>query len=106
MTIREITSAYAPRQSARVKTIAQILALDESQIRRLVAAGELEAHRIGKRGLRVYLDSVQHWQQTHAVTPRKSTRTTPVATPPRPPSPATRNALRQALADLRADDLV
>lgn len=52
-----------PRRSARVKTVAAILDMDESQIRRLIAAGELQTHRAGKRGVRVFLDSVINYQQ-------------------------------------------
>lgn len=54
------------RESRRVATIAAMLELDESQVRRLVDEGELEAHRIGKRGLRVYLESVAAYQARQA----------------------------------------
>ena len=50
------------RQSRRVRTVALALDVDESQIRRLIGAGELEAHRVGKRGIRIYLDSVEEYQ--------------------------------------------
>lgn len=55
-----------PRPSAKVRTIARLLEVDDSHVRRLVDEGELEAHRIGKRGLRVYLESVRDWQERMA----------------------------------------
>jgi excisionase family DNA binding protein len=54
------------RRSARVSTVARLLDCDESQVRRLVRAGTLEAHRIGKRGLRIFLDSVATYQEARA----------------------------------------
>lgn len=93
------------RPSARVKRIAELLDLDHSQVRRMVEAGQLEAHRVGKRGIRIYLDSVEHWQETHPVTPR----TTAVSTAPpvvQRMSPATRAAHRQAIASLRRAGLL
>lgn len=102
-------SAIEPvvRPSARVKRVAALLDEDESQIRRMVARGDLEAHRTGKRGIRIYLDSVEHWQQTHAVTPTAQSQSAPTA-PQRhvQPSPATRAAHRHAMAELRALGLV
>jgi hypothetical protein len=50
------------RQSRKGATVAAALELEESQVRRLVDAGELEAHGIGKRDLRIYLDSVADYQ--------------------------------------------
>ena len=44
------------RPSARISTVAQLLDLDQTQVRRLVDTGQLQAHRIGKRGIRVFLD--------------------------------------------------
>lgn len=65
------------RRSARVSTVARLLDCDESQVRRLVRAGTLEAHRIGKRGLRIFLDSVTTYQEARAepsAQPRVMTR--------------------------------
>jgi excisionase family DNA binding protein len=54
------------RPSARVSKIAELLDCDESQVRRLVRSGQLQSHRIGKRGLRIYLDSVVEYQEWRA----------------------------------------
>jgi len=50
------------RQSARVATVAQLLDCDESTVRRMVASGSFETHRVGKRGIRIFLDSVAEYQ--------------------------------------------
>lgn len=63
MTLRiALDPTAVPRESAKVKTVAEMLEADESQIRRLIDAGELETHGIGKRGIRIYLDSVADYQ--------------------------------------------
>lgn len=63
MTPRPLPSEFADiRQSRKVATVAAALELEESQVRRLVETGQLEAHGIGKRGLRIYLDSVAEYQ--------------------------------------------
>lgn len=54
--------ASAPRPSARVATVAELLDCDQGDVRRLVKAGDLEAHGKGKRGIRVFLDSVRAYQ--------------------------------------------
>jgi hypothetical protein len=59
----------SPRPSGKVKTIAAILDCDESAVRRLVRDGQVEAHRNGKRGIRVYLDSVAAYQAAQQVNP-------------------------------------
>lgn len=51
------------RPSARIKTVAKLLDCNQSQVRELVTSGALESHRIGKRGWRVFLDSVAAYQQ-------------------------------------------
>ena len=56
----------AVRRSARVSTVAEILDCDESQVRRLLKTGALEAHRVGKRGVRVFLDSVSRYQEAQS----------------------------------------
>lgn len=64
MTLRAaiLDPTSTPRPSARVSTVVGLLDCDASQVRRLVADGELEAHTIGKRGVRIYLDSVADYQ--------------------------------------------
>jgi excisionase family DNA binding protein len=64
------------RPSARVSKIAELLDCDDSQVRRLVRSGRLQSHRIGKRGLRIYLDSVVEYQEwrTNSLNPRSEER--------------------------------
>ena len=50
------------RQSGRVATVAQLLDCDESTVRRMVTSGFFETHRVGKRGIRIFLDSVAEYQ--------------------------------------------
>src|SRR5690242_18406488 len=58
------------RPSARVATVARLLECDPGDIRRLIAVGQLEAHGKGKRGVRVFLDSVQAYQERLTVIPK------------------------------------
>jgi excisionase family DNA binding protein len=58
-----------PRQSVKVATVAAMLECDDSTVRRLVRDGQLQAHRTGKRGIRVYLDGVATYQAAHDVIP-------------------------------------
>lgn len=67
----DLASAVVPRRSSRVRTIAGLLEIDESQVRRLIDAGELESHKIGKRGVRVFLDSVAAYQARQSEPERK-----------------------------------
>ena len=50
------------RPSARVKTVAKLLDCDPGCIWDLIHDGEVETHGKGKRGIRVYLDSVRAYQ--------------------------------------------
>lgn len=88
------------RRSARVSTVARILDCDESQIRRLIRAGTLEAHRIGKRGLRVFLDSVVAYQEARAEPSRLDRQMS------RQKRVAARSSHLAALAKLRARGLL
>jgi excisionase family DNA binding protein len=54
--------AEAPRPSGTVKHVAEVLDAHQSQVRKLVRSGELESHIIGKRGVRIFLDSVASYQ--------------------------------------------
>lgn len=62
----EIAAAFAVRASVRPATAAERLDCDRSQVYRLVRARELEAHSIGKRGLRIYTDSLEAYRRRHA----------------------------------------
>lgn len=84
------------RPSARVRTVADILDCDESQVRRLILAKKLETHGLGKRGLRVYLDSVRDYQAGKEPAPK----------PKSVPSKAGRAAHLHAMAELRARGIV
>lgn len=55
------------RPVATVAAVAAYLAVDRSTVYRLIDNHELEAHGIGKRGRRVYWDSVYAYQQRSAV---------------------------------------
>jgi hypothetical protein len=55
------------RPSVRVRTAAERLDMDESQVRKLVKAGDLEGHLIGKRGVRVYVDSIEAYQLSRPI---------------------------------------
>lgn len=91
-------AAYV-RPSARVARVAELLDCDPGDIRRLIAAGELEAHGKGVRGVRVYLDSVKDYQDRRAVRPAR------VQAPPsraKPRAPASTAAFRAAMAGLKA----
>ena len=90
------------RPSARVKTVAQLLDCDESQVRRLIQDGQLEAHRMGIRGIRVYLDSLEAYRQQRPVAGRRTVR------PQRKPlkSKAETAAHAHAMEELRRAGLI
>ena len=91
------------RESRKIKTIAAMLEVDASIVRRLVESGELEAHTIGKRGVRVFIDSVCEYQvrKTRAVTKGPI-----VAAEKRRRRAAQTASYRAAIADLKADGLL
>ena len=68
MTLRLASPPAAPcvRESVRVRTVAGWLDCEHSQVRRLITDGQLTAHTIGKRGVRVYVDSVTAYQERQA----------------------------------------
>jgi len=70
MTVRLATSAQeiaaaerVLRRSLRPDTVAAMLDMDRSQVYKLIKSAELETHAIGKRGVRVYLDSVEAYRE-------------------------------------------
>ncbi len=85
------------RRSLRVATVAAALDLDESQVRKLVRAGDLEGHRVGTRGIRVYQDSVESYRRRNHIGPVPKTAK---PSPRRRPSGPTA-ADREAMAALR-----
>lgn len=94
--------ASAPRPSARVATVAEILDCDAGDVRRLIRAGELETHGKGKRGVRVFLDTVRDYQDRQTK-PRPSLGD--VIHKPRARSGASTAAFRAAMAGLAAKGL-
>lgn len=95
--------ASAPRPSAKVSTVAGLLDCDDGDVRRLVRAGELEAHTKGKRGIRIFLDSVREYQDRQA---RPSPAVSPPIHRPKARAAASSAAYKAALAGLAAKGLV
>lgn len=92
------------RPSARVARVARLLDEAPSQVRRMLARGDLQGHKTGKRGVRIYLDSVTAWQEGHPLGGAKSVK--PVEKPAPTMTRATRAAHHQAVAHLRDLGLV
>lgn len=88
------------RPSARVRTVARLLDDEPSQIRRMLARGDLEGHREGKRGVRIFLDSVAAWQARGTFKPKESPGKD-APPPPKSRSRATQAAHRQAVSLLQ-----
>ena len=55
------------RPSIRVAKAAALLEVDISTIYRLIRNGNLESHRIGKRGVRVFADSLSNYQDQQKI---------------------------------------
>jgi excisionase family DNA binding protein len=55
------------RPSIRVAKAAAILEVNISTIYKLVRAGTLGAHRVGKRGVRVFADSLRQYQDQQKI---------------------------------------
>jgi excisionase family DNA binding protein len=90
------------RESRKVATIAAALEIDESQVYRLIDEGELEAHGVGTRSVRVYLDSLEAYQAKKAIVPKS-----PKAPRGRPKTnPVNTAAHRRAMTYLRHHKLV
>ena len=88
------------RPSVRVAKLAEAWDCDVTQINRLIDAGELEAHGLGTRARRVYLDSACDYQARKSITPKKAA-TPSVVRVPRGASAVDRTAHRAAMAMLR-----
>lgn len=87
------------RRSLRVAKVAEALDMEDAQVRKLVKSGDLEGHRVGKRGIRVYEDSVEAYRRRNHIGPnqvpqpetkRQQRRSGPTA------------AAREAMAHLRS----
>jgi excisionase family DNA binding protein len=63
----DVLRALGVRPSVRIKTAAAMMDTDESTVRALVDQGELEGHRVGIRGVRVYVDSIKAYQERNKI---------------------------------------
>lgn len=54
--------------SVKVSTAAALLDCDASIVRRLVREGKLPAHRIGKRGIRVFVSGIEEYRRARLMT--------------------------------------
>lgn len=86
------------RQSIRLQRAAALLDCDPSHVRQLLKAGHLEGHRIGKRGIRIYVDSLRAYQEAR---PLAVSRQAAGSDKP-PPRPRAGAGHRQATAALKA----
>lgn len=91
------------RPSARVAVVARLLDCHATDIRRLIDSGELEAHRKGVRGIRVFLDSVQKYQERRVCLPKAARA---LVKPTAARKSLSRTAHRDALNCLKAKGLI
>lgn len=85
--------------SVRVKTAARVLDADESHVRELLRHGELKGHRWGKRGVRIFVSSIDDYRRRQALGGKP-------AEPPKPPRPKPPAGHAEALAYLRDLDVL
>jgi excisionase family DNA binding protein len=90
------------RVSVRVERICTLLDCNSSQVYRMIAAGEIEAHGIGTRGVRVYLDSLEAYRARRSIEPTGRRKKPPKALT----SMASRAAHEAAMARLRERRIV
>lgn len=62
----EIAMAARLRPSVRPATAASLLDCDRSQVYKLIKSQELETHGLGKRGVRIYVDSIEGYRERRA----------------------------------------
>lgn len=55
-------AAQSLRRSVRPLTAAGLLDCDRSRVYKLIKAGDLETHGLGKRGVRIYVDSIEAYR--------------------------------------------
>ncbi|WP_081504514.1 helix-turn-helix domain-containing protein [Magnetospirillum molischianum] len=91
-------------RSITVKDAAALLGCDDSTVRRLLEAGEFEGHRIGvkKRGVRIYLSSVQMYRERNALAKQPKNRSSESTRSPPHRSPATTAEHKEAMAFLKS----
>lgn len=56
-------SLHGLERSVRVGTAAAMLDADPSHVRKLLKAGELEGHTLGKRGVRIFVASIEAYRE-------------------------------------------
>lgn len=55
------------RPSIPLQAVARILSADASTVRKLIRSKHLDGHRVGKRSIRVYVDSVDAYQRGNPI---------------------------------------
>lgn len=90
---RDADALMGMRKSVRVAKVAEALDMDARRVRKLLAAGELEGHGVGKRGLRVYEDSVEEYRRRNQIGPRAPEPAQPRTQRRRGPTAAAREAM-------------
>lgn len=71
--IRQLQPASDPvDRSLTVPAAAQLLSCDESVVRGLVKSGDLRGHTVGRRGVCVYLSSIEQYRDLQAIEPTKN----------------------------------
>lgn len=93
-------SIHVIERSVSVRTAAIVLDVDDSTIRKLVKKCELEGHRVGSRGIRIYERSIAAYRAARAIGGAPAAPSSP---PKRQPQSA---AHREALATLRQMGIV
>lgn len=58
----DIMLAAGVRPAAKISTVAEMLEVDHGTVRKMINRGELQAFTLGKRAIRVFLDSVAAYQ--------------------------------------------
>jgi len=91
----------ATRRSVSVRGAAQILACDDKTIRALLAQGNLEGHRLGKRGVRLFLDSLDRYRERNLITPEGTSDASGLAEQSGTTGRRATAAHREALTSLR-----
>lgn len=56
-------SLHGLERSVRVGTAAAMLDADQSHVRKLLKAGELDGHTLGKRGVRIFVSSIEAYRE-------------------------------------------
>jgi len=85
------------RPSVRIAKLAEAWDCDVSQIMRLIAEGEIEAHGLGTRAVRVFIDSANAYQERRTREPKERSPKKPARGTARPVDSA---AHRAAMAEL------